>query len=173
MNFAIVVLPFSALFLSFLGLTYRSSLLQATNTDTWQMFWMILLLWGQTPSRHDGTKLLQNLPFISQWSIQCVHGSTNLISLVESLTIWKLDVDTGPSSVIAIFPWSKDSLDVLWDGNLNAGEFVPAWQAMIVKWQGACAVGGFGRVVIYGHLPRLISIKLPDVRDFMTDINSC
>jgi hypothetical protein len=64
-------------------------------------------------------------------------------------------------------------LDVLWDGNLNTGEFVPAWQAMVVKWLGVCAVGGLGRVVIYGHLPRMISIKLPDVRDFMTDVNLC
>ena len=58
---------------------------------------------------------------------------------------------------------------MLWDGNLNTDEFLPAWQAMILEWAGACAVGGLGNLFIYGlrHLPRLISLNLADVCYFV------
>jgi hypothetical protein len=77
----------------------------------------------------------------------------------------------GPSSAVATFPWAKDSLDMLWDGNLNTDEFLSSWQVMILEWSGACAVGSPGRLVVYGlpHLPKLISVKLPDVGHFTKD----
>ena len=62
---------------------------------------------------------------------------------------------------------------MLWDGNLNTDEFLASWQAMILEWSGVCAVGGRGRLVIYGlrHVPRLISINLPDVCHFAQDVD--
>ena len=69
-------------------------------------------------------------------------------------------------STIAIFPWSQQSLEELWDGGRNKEEFITPWKEMVLEWSGAFAVGGIGKVLVYGLKPSFkpIRIRLPAVR---------
>ncbi|KAG0708806.1 WD40-repeat-containing domain protein [Suillus ampliporus] len=48
----------------------------------------------------------------------------------------------------ALFPWSEQSLETLWNGEKNHEELRDPWKRMISDWSGALAIGALGSLLV-------------------------
>jgi len=48
----------------------------------------------------------------------------------------------------ALFPWSEQSLETLWNGEKNNEDLRDRWKQMIFDWSGALAIGALGSLLV-------------------------
>ncbi|OJA16264.1 hypothetical protein AZE42_00148 [Rhizopogon vesiculosus] len=60
-----------------------------------------------------------------------------------------VDIDsTNECYSAALFPWSEQSLETLWNGEKNNEELRDSWKQMISDWSGALAIGALGSLLV-------------------------
>jgi hypothetical protein len=76
------------------------------------------------------------------------------------------DPNCSPFRSVAFFPWSLNSLDILWEGGLSAPENLEGWKEMISELSGSIAVGGDGKLFVFSLRNKRgpFCVKLPHVR---------